>query len=102
MATVAVMASAIIIMLLINQSQSFSVISTPLKITSSQQLGKTGDRLGPLYSSRRSFMHTSAVTAFGTFTVFGSNRHAANALPMVTVFEFEQILKDSGECESAN
>jgi len=52
-----------------------------------------------LYLNRRSFIHTSSASIFGgviATSVVGPN-DVANALPMVTVYEFEQILKDSGK-----
>ncbi len=56
-------------------------------------------RCGQLYSSRRNFMNTSVRNVLGTVAIASATgpKDAAFALPTVTVFEFEQILKDSGK-----
>ena len=83
-------------MVLINPCSSFSSTATS-NAFSSIKVGKE-THLGPLYSNRRSFINTSVATVLSTFaaTTIVSPNDVANALPMVTVFEFEQILKDSG------
>ena len=56
-------------------------------------------RCGQLYSNRRDFMNTSVRNVMGTVAISSimAPKDAAIALPLVTVFEFEQILKDSGK-----
>mmetsp|Transcript_9022 Transcript_9022/g.9903 ORF Transcript_9022/g.9903 Transcript_9022/m.9903 type:complete len:211 (-) Transcript_9022:52-684(-) len=65
------------------------------------------ERLGPLYSTscsdsnRRSFINKSATLFSGliatTSSILVSKPDVANALPLVTVAEFENILKDSAK-----
>lgn len=93
------MTSMVFVLFLVNPCYSFS--STSANIFSSLKEGKE-TRLEPLYSNRRSFINTSVATAFSTFaaTTIVSPNDIANALPMVTVFEFEKILKDSAKSVS--
>ena len=85
-------------MLLINPCNAFS--SSPNRLSPLKTETESSNRVvGPLYSSRRSFINTSAATIFSTVaavTIVSPN-DIANAMPMVTLFEFEQILKDSGK-----
>jgi phosphate/sulfate permease len=83
-------------MLLMNPCDAFS---SHVNQFSSQKIITESTRLGPLHASRRSFISKSAAAIFSgavVTSVVGPN-DIANALPMITVFEFEQILKDSGE-----
>ena len=54
-----------------------------------------------LNSSRRSFITTSASTILGSavMTSIVLPDNVAHALPLITVAEFEQILKDSGKID---
>lgn len=91
------LATTTLLLLSMNTCNSFSI--NPPSSTSA-------GRLRPLYLNRRSFINTSTATIFSSFVASTAVVHPkdvayAASIPMVTVFEFEQILKDSGEMYSS-